>query len=176
MSGKGVGAALLMANIQASLRTRLALGQDLGVARAGARRRHRSARRPGPVYATLFVGILDPAARRLRYVNAGHNPQYVLRTDGRLERMSSTGLPIGLLSGRGYAEQQFQLAAGDLLFFYTDGCVEAENESGEMFGAERLEQALATSAGLGADQVMVGDGSRGQPLPVRRRAAPTTRR
>ena len=83
----------------------------------------------------------------LRYVNAGHNPQYVLRRDGRLEQMSSSGLPVGLLAGRGYAEDHVQLEAGDLLFFYTDGCVESENEQGEMFGAERLETLLETSAG-----------------------------
>ena len=78
----------------------------------------------------------------LRYVNAGHNPQYVLRRDGSLEQMSSSGLPVGLLAGHGYAEAHVQLEAGDLLFFYTDGCVEAENEQGEMFGAERLEKLL----------------------------------
>ena len=52
-------------------------------------------------------------------------------------------------------EQQVEVTAGDVLFFYTDGCVEAENASGDIFGSERLELALATSAGLGADQVMV---------------------
>ena len=103
---------------------------------------------PGPVYATLFIGILDPATRRLRYVNAGHNPQYVLRAEGGLERMPATGLPVGLLSGRGYTEQSVQLAAGDLLFFYTDGCVEAENERGEMFGMERLEPLLMAVGGI----------------------------
>ncbi len=145
VSGKGVGAALLMANIQATLRTRLALGQDLS-ALAGEVDRDIEAASPGPVYATLFVGILDPASRRLRYVNAGHHPQYILRQGGGLERMASTGLPVGLLAGRGHEERQAQLAAGDLLFFYTDGCVEAESETGDMFGAERLET-LLTSAG-----------------------------
>jgi serine phosphatase RsbU (regulator of sigma subunit) len=153
VSGKGVGAALLMANLQAALRTRLALGQDLA-SLAQELDVDIDRTTPGPVYATLFVGILDPAARRLRCVNAGHNPQYVLRTDGRLERMESTGRPIGLLSGGGYVEQSFDLGAGDVLFFYTDGCVEAENASGDMFGWERLEQALAGAAALGADQVM----------------------
>ncbi len=145
VSGKGVGAALLMANLQAALRTRLALGQDLA-SLAQELDVDIDRTTPGPVYATLFVGILDPASRRLRCVNAGHNPQYVLRTDGRLERMESTGRPIGLLSGGGYTEQVFDLAAGDVLFFYTDGCVEAENASGDMFGSERLEQALAGAA------------------------------
>ncbi|HEX6464092.1 MAG TPA: SpoIIE family protein phosphatase, partial [Vicinamibacterales bacterium] len=93
VSGKGVGAALLMANIQASLRTRFALGQELS-AIAEAIDRDIEANTPGPVYATLFIAILDPATRRMRYVNAGHNPQFVLRGDGRLEKMSSTGLPV----------------------------------------------------------------------------------
>jgi serine phosphatase RsbU (regulator of sigma subunit) len=146
VSGKGVGAALLMANIQASLRTRLALGQDLA-AIAREIDVDIEGNTPGPVYATLFVGMLNPVTRVLRYVNAGHNQQYVLRGDGRLEEMSSSGLPVGLLAGRGYIEDRVQLAAGDLLFFYTDGCVEAENESGEMFGAERLEALLKASAG-----------------------------
>ncbi len=146
VSGKGVGAALLMANIQASLRTRLALGQDLA-SLANELDRDIEGSTPGPVYATLFVGIFDPVTRVLRCVNAGHNPQYVLRQHGDLERMESTGLPIGLLAGHGYVEQHFQLAAGDVLFFYTDGCVEAENAAGDMFGPERLEKILRQSAG-----------------------------
>jgi serine phosphatase RsbU (regulator of sigma subunit) len=146
VSGKGVGAALLMANIQASLRTRLALGQDLD-AIAREIDVDIEGNTPGPIYATLFVGIFNPATRELRYVNAGHNPQYILRTTRTLERMSSSGLPVGLLAGRGYAEARVQLAAGDLLFFYTDGCVEAENEAGEMFGAEKLESLLVSAAG-----------------------------
>ena len=141
VSGKGVGAALLMANIQASLRTRLALGQDLA-AIAQEIDVDIEGNTPGPVYATLFVGILDPATRLLRYVNAGHNPQYVLRADGRSSRCRRPGLPVGLLAGRGYVESARRSSrAGDLLFFYTDGCVEAENEAGDMFGSERLEGA-----------------------------------
>jgi serine phosphatase RsbU (regulator of sigma subunit) len=153
VSGKGVGAALLMANIQASLRTRLALGQDLS-AMADEIDHDIEDNSPGPAYATLFVGILDPAARLLRYVNAGHHPQYVLRKSGGLERMHSTGLPVGLFAGRGHREQQMQLEAGDLIFFYTDGCVEAESESGDMFGAERLEALLQSAAVGDADEVL----------------------
>jgi serine phosphatase RsbU (regulator of sigma subunit) len=68
--------------------------------------------------------------------------------------MSSTGLPVGLLAGRGYAEGQVQLEAGDLIFFYTDGCVEAENDAGDMFGAERLEALLTSRAASGPADVM----------------------
>ncbi|MEO7191838.1 MAG: SpoIIE family protein phosphatase [Vicinamibacterales bacterium] len=154
VSGKGVGAALLMMNIQASLRTRLALGQDLAsIARE--LDDEIEATTPGPVYATLFVGVFYPETRQVRYVNAGHNPQYVLRRGGGLERMESTGLPIGLLAGRGYTENSVQLAAGDLIFFYTDGCVEAENAQDEMFGVERLEALLLSGPAASADDVLI---------------------
>jgi sigma-B regulation protein RsbU (phosphoserine phosphatase) len=152
VSGKGVGAALLMANIQASLRTRLAMGQDLAaVAEEIDRDIDRNA--PETLYATLFVGTLDPTTRKLRYVNCGHNPQFLLRKSGGLDRMASTGLPVGLLAGRGYRQEELQLEAGDRLFFYTDGCVEAENEAGDFFGADRLEAAIA-GAGDHPDDVL----------------------
>jgi sigma-B regulation protein RsbU (phosphoserine phosphatase) len=146
VSGKGVGPALLMANIQASLRTRLSLGQDLtAVADEIDHEIDRNATET--LYATLFISVLDPVTRILRYVNCGHHPQFVLRRAGGLERMASTGVPVGLLVGRGYSQLEVQLEAGDRLFFYTDGCVEAENEAGDFFGADRLEAALAAGGG-----------------------------
>lgn len=154
VSGKGVGAALLMMNIQASLRTRLALGQDLAsIARELDLEIETNT--PGPVYATLFVGVFNPTTRELLYVNAGHNPQYVLRRGGGLESMESTGLPIGLLAGYGYTQKTVQLHAGDLLFFYTDGCVEAENNHDEMFGVERMEKLLTSGPVASADDVLI---------------------
>jgi len=148
VSGKGVGAALLMANIQASLRTRLALGQNLASI-ADAIDRELEKTSTTRLYVTLFLGIFDPATRRLQYVNAGHNPQFVLRPNQPIERMAATGIPIGLLAGHGYTQNDVQLASGDLLFFYTDGCVESENESDEEFGPDRLETLLVSLATLG---------------------------
>lgn len=153
VSGKGVGAALLMANIQASLRTRFALGQDLSSI-ADAIDRDIDQNSPGQMYATIFIGILDPKRRTLRYVNAGHHPQYVLRTRGGLERMGASGLPAGLLAGRGYVERTLELEGGDLIFFYTDGCPETENDREEMFGAERIEDLLQSSGGRAPDDVL----------------------
>jgi serine phosphatase RsbU (regulator of sigma subunit) len=141
VSGKGVGAALLMANIQASLRTRLALGQDLSAV-AEEIDRDIEDNSPGPVYATLFIATLDPVTRQLRYVNAGHHPQFLLRSRGGLEQMSSTGLPVGLFAGKGHRQIEVQLTAGDLIFFYTDGLVEAHNEASDLFGTDRLEALL----------------------------------
>jgi serine phosphatase RsbU (regulator of sigma subunit) len=148
VSGKGVGAALLMANIQASLRTRLAMGQNLA-AIAESLDREMASTAGSRLYVTLFLGIFDPVTRRLRYVNAGHNPQFVLRPGQALEKMHATGIPVGLLAGRGYTHRDVTLAGGDLLFFYTDGCVESENEADEMFGADRLEALLVSIGSSG---------------------------
>ncbi len=154
VSGKGVAAALLMANIQATLRAKLDLESDLAHLADGVDR-DIAANTPPEVYITLFVGLLDPACRELRYVNAGHNPQFLLRAGGGLERLDSTGLPIGLLPGRGFEERRIQVEPGDLLFLYTDGTTEAPNEAGEFFDANRLEQALVAASADGVDEVLV---------------------
>jgi serine phosphatase RsbU (regulator of sigma subunit) len=154
VSGKGVGAALLMANIQATLRTRLEMASDLAAV-ADAVDRDIAGNTPPEVYVTLFVGLLDAARRELVYVNAGHNPQYLLRSSGGLERLGPTGLPVGLLPGRGFEARTAPVAPGDLLFLYTDGAVEAPNEAGEFFDTERLEQALVAASADGVDQVLV---------------------
>ena len=154
VSGKGVGAALLMANIQATLRTRLQLESDLAAV-ADAVDRDIAGNTPPEVYVTLFVGLLDAARRELVYVNAGHNPQFLLRSGGGLERLESAGLPVGLLPGRGFEARTVPVAPGDLLFLYTDGAVEAPNEAGELFDTERLQQALVAASAEGIDQVLV---------------------
>ena len=153
VSGKGVGAALLMANIQATLRARLPLEDDLAKL-ADLIDREIDANTPRGVFLTLFVGILDTQRMTLRYVNAGHNPQFVLRGSGQLERMPGTGLPIGMFSGHGYTERSLALADNDLLFFSTAGMVEAENESGDLFGADRLEALLVRAHNDGLDDLL----------------------
>ena len=153
VSGKGVSAALLMANVQATLRARLPLETDLAALAAGLDR-DIDASTPGGVYLTLFIGILDADGRELRYVNAGHNPQFVLTADGGAVPLSSTGLPIALFPEHGYREARVDIAAGDLLFFYTDGLVEAENAEGDIFGAERLQAILAAYRAADVDAVL----------------------
>jgi serine phosphatase RsbU (regulator of sigma subunit) len=152
VSGKGISAALLMANIQATLRARLPLEPDLARLTA-AIDQEIEASTPAGVYVTLFVGVLDPAGKTLRYVNAGHHPQFLIRGEG-IETLSSSGMPVGLYAGQGYVERTVQLADNDLLFFYTDGTVEVENEQTEMFGAERLEALLRTHRDQGVDGVL----------------------
>ena len=153
VSGKGVSAALLMANVQATLRARLPLETELARLADGLDREI-DANTPGGVYLTLFLGILDVERGVLQYVNAGHNPQFLLPATGGLQPLSSTGLPIALYPGQGYTESMVDIGRGDLLFFYTDGLVETENERGEMFGAERLEALVERVHTDGIDTVL----------------------
>jgi len=153
VSGKGVSAALLMANIQATLRALLPHETDLARL-ADLLDRDVDRNTPGNVYLTLFVGILEMDGRLLRYVNAGHNPQFLLRSGGAIEQLGSTGMPIALYSGHGYHDARVRLDPGDLLFFYTDGLVETENERGEMFGAERLQEILSAPHADAIDSVL----------------------
>ncbi len=153
VSGKGVGAALLMANLQATLKARLLPGADLAGLAADLDREV-EASTPSEVYLTLFFGVLDPATGRLRYVNAGHNTQYAVRAGGGLDALRSSGLPLGLFSGRGYEEREITLAPGDVLFFYTDGIVEVADARGDLFGEARLEAVLGRAHGRGVEDVL----------------------
>lgn len=153
VSGKGVAAALLMANLQATLQARLPLIPDLAeLARQLDHEIHGST--PPEVYLTLFMSILTPGENRLRYVNAGHHTQFGLHANGDIDRLESTGRPLGLLPGGEYVERQIRLAEGDALFLYTDGLVDAENDAGQEFGNERLESVLLEARKKGVNEIL----------------------
>jgi serine phosphatase RsbU (regulator of sigma subunit) len=140
VSGKGLPAALLMANLQATIQARLPLELDL--VKLAEQLDAEIAANNAEIYLTLFIAALDSHSLKLRYVNAGHNPQFLLHGDGSVEQLQSTGRPIGLLAGGGFREMTVSLKNEDSLFFYTDGLVETANETGEEFGMERLEALL----------------------------------
>jgi serine phosphatase RsbU (regulator of sigma subunit) len=143
VSGKGLPAALLMANLQATIQARLPLEPDL--AKLADRLDHEIAENtPAELYLTLFMATLNVQDGTLHYVNAGHNTQFALHSDGATDRLDSTGRPLGLMPGGGYEEQSVHLKKGDALFLYTDGLVETENAQGEEFGLPRLESLLFT--------------------------------
>jgi len=152
VSGKGVGAALLMASLQATIRARLALERDL-VRLVDALDHEMGKDEPLAPYYTLFLAILEGPSGQLRYVNAGHNTQFLLRREG-AERLTSTGRPPGLYPGGGFEERVTQLGAGDALFLFTDGLVEAEDEAGEPFGMSRLQALLEVHRGQGLQQLL----------------------
>jgi sigma-B regulation protein RsbU (phosphoserine phosphatase) len=109
-------------------------------------------------YATFFFSIYDPASRVLRYVNAGHNPPFLLRssTNGapNLVRLEAGGPVIGLLPTASYEEQRVILQGDDLLFAYTDGISEAMTADNEEWGEERMLLAAESVRHHAADYVL----------------------
>jgi len=137
VAGKSVPAALLMATLQASLRT--IAGEGASVADLVTRlNRYACAHSlEGRRFTTAVFSEYDPVARTLTYVNAGHNPPILRRGNGKLETLEIGGLPLGIELGAGYQTASIALCPGDALIFFTDGVVEAFNESGEEFGNDR---------------------------------------
>lgn len=142
VAGKSVPAALLMATLQASLRT--IAGEGVPVAELVTRlNRYASAYSlDGRRFTTAVFCDYDPTARRLTYVNAGHNAPILRRANGAFETLEVGGLPLGIKVGAEYQTATLELRPGDALIFFTDGVVEAFNESGEEFGNTRWQGAI----------------------------------
>jgi sigma-B regulation protein RsbU (phosphoserine phosphatase) len=142
VSGKGVPAALLMANLQACFRNQ-APGALLRPAEALVSvNRHFFASTAAERFATVFFGIYDDRTHRLRYVNCGHCAPLLLRASGEIERLYPTATMLGAFAKWNCAEAETELRRGDCLAIYSDGVTEAGSEAGEEFGEERLESAM----------------------------------
>jgi serine phosphatase RsbU (regulator of sigma subunit) len=145
--GKGISAALLMANLQAYLRSLSAvLSQDPAKSLQSINRMFYQSTEPNK-FATLFLGIYDDATRRLRYANCGHHPPLLLRNHS-VERLTSTTTVLGVFEEWQCPFSETQLYPGDLLAVYTDGVVEAENPVQEEFGEVRLLKTLQANRSL----------------------------
>jgi serine phosphatase RsbU (regulator of sigma subunit) len=153
VSGKGISAALLMANLQANLRSQSAiLAEDLPGSLRFVNRMFYESTEPSN-YATLFLGIYSDATRRLSYVNCGHNPPLLLR-DGTVERLAGNVTVLGLFEEWKCTVAETTLAPGDILALYTDGVVEATNANQEEFGEARLVQILEENRHLDATSLL----------------------
>jgi len=138
VSGKGIAAALLMANLQASFRSQSVLSFDRPDVLLESVNRLFFQSTPTEQYATLFFADYDETSRRLRYWNCGHLAPLLLRADGRVERLESTGTVLGMFREWHCQEATVDLGPGDTLVMYSDGVTEAGGESGEEFGEDRL--------------------------------------
>jgi sigma-B regulation protein RsbU (phosphoserine phosphatase) len=138
IAGKGISGALLMANLQANLRSQYAVALDDLPRLLKSVNQLFYENSSDSSYATLFFADYDDSSRRLRYVNCGHLPPLLLRADGQLERLTAATTVLGLFEKWDCSVAQAQLAAGDILILYTDGVTEAENAEGEQFGEPRL--------------------------------------
>jgi phosphoserine phosphatase RsbU/P len=148
IAGKGIAAALLMANLQANLRSQCAIALDeterllRSVNQLFYENTNESA------YATLFFAEYDDTLRRLRYANCGHLAALLLRHGGAVEKLGSTGTVLGLFEDWDCSISECRLSPGDMLVLYTDGVTETFSDAGEEFGEQRLIDALATHRGL----------------------------
>ena len=140
IAGKGMGAALLMANLQAALRSQCATAGEQPERFLSSVNQLLYENTAEGDYATVFFAEYDDDTRKLRYANCGHPPALLLRADDSLERLRATSTVVGLFDKWDCAMEERELAPGDAILLYTDGVTEAPNGDGEEFGEERLLQ------------------------------------
>ena len=141
ISGKGIGAALLMANLQAALRSQCATAWEQPERFLRSVNQLLYENTTEGDYATLFFAEYDDDTRKLRYSNCGHPPALLLRSNDSLERLGATCTVVGLFEKWDCTMEERELAPGDAVLLYTDGVTEALNGEGEEFGEERLLEA-----------------------------------
>ncbi len=156
VAGKGVSAALLMANMQAAVRVLLTTETDLTRA-VGVLNGLFCENMADGRFITAIIGLLDPAGRRFEYVNAGHLGPYLIRRDAQFEKVENEpNLILGVLRDASYDVQRLELPDHpSRLLFYTDGVPEAENEAGEQFQDERFASALAGCLALPPSELVI---------------------
>ena len=154
IAGKGIAAALLMANLQANLRSQCAIASDDPERILRSMNRLFCENTPDGAYATFFFSEYDDQARRLRFANCGHLSPLLLRADGRVDRLDSTATVLGLFRDWDCSVGETRLFAGDLLALYTDGVTEAFNGLGDEFGEHRLLDCLARHRDLSSAAVV----------------------
>lgn len=157
VSGKGIAAALMMASLQASLRSEATRApENLAAAIANVNRlvyEASSANR----YATFFYGQYDPVTRQFDYVNAGHNPPMLFHcAQGKwtVTRLDVGGVVVGLLESYPYQQGRVAMAAGDVLVAFTDGISEAMNKADEEWGEERMIAVIEACSGMAAQAIL----------------------
>lgn len=154
VAGKSIPAALLMATIQASLKTLTSAPLTLSELVQRINTYACSNSQNGRRFTTAFIAEYDPATRTLVYVNAGHNPPMLRRQSGAVERLDAGGIPLGILEVTPYAAGSVVLQSGDWIVIFTDGVVEAENVNGEEYGEQRLLFVVHTGVHLTPAQLL----------------------
>jgi serine phosphatase RsbU (regulator of sigma subunit) len=154
IAGKGIAAALLMANLQANLRSQCAMAIDEPERLLRSINRLFFENTPESAYATFFYSEYDDKAGRLRYANCGHLAALVIRGDDRIDRLDSTGTVLGLFNDWDCSVRETDLFAGDTLALYTDGVTEACDGDYQEYGEQRLVDCLSRHRGLPSQQLV----------------------
>ncbi|OGO59816.1 MAG: stage II sporulation protein E [Chloroflexi bacterium RBG_19FT_COMBO_48_23] len=148
VSGKGVPAALFMALSRTLVRANVADNPTASQAMQKANRLISQEAKMG-MFVTLFYAVLDPKKRRLQYVNAGHNPPFVVKkSSGDVILLRASGIAMGVIDDVSLEEKEIELDSNDIVVFYTDGITEAINSAGEQFGEKRLVETINRNADL----------------------------
>jgi serine phosphatase RsbU (regulator of sigma subunit) len=143
-TGKGVPAALVMSTTCGMLQLAAQASESSSPSEVLERVNEAlTVRIPSNMFVTCFYCILDPKSASLSYANAGHDLPYVRRRGGEAEELRARGMPLGLMPGMGYEENEIVLDAGQSVLFYSDGLVEAHDPKGELFGFPRLRALVA---------------------------------
>jgi len=145
VSGKGIGAALLMASLRAAFRAEVHAGYRIEDMAA---RINDFVHQSSAVssFITFIYCEIDRRNHEVRYVNAGHAPPIVMRTDGSVETLESTGFCLGMFSGAVYEAKSIRLGEGDILLLYSDGIPDARNGEGAEYTLDRLISLLHSNA------------------------------
>jgi len=138
VAGKSIPAALLMATVQASLKTLAPTPMDVAELVGKMNQYACTNSQNGRRFTTAFVAEFDPQSRELSYVNAGHNAPILRRASGAMERLEAGGIPLGIMDAPAYSSAAVTLAPGDWVVMFSDGVVEAENAKSEEYGEDRL--------------------------------------
>jgi len=154
ISGKGMSGALLMANLQANLRSQYAVALDDLPRLLQSVNRLFYENTTEESYATMFFGVYNDSCRKLRYANCGHVPPVILRADGSLQRLTSTATVVGLFPKWESPIEEVQLHSGDLLTVCSDGVTEAPNPQGEEYGEVRLVELIRENRGLPVNELL----------------------
>jgi serine phosphatase RsbU (regulator of sigma subunit)/predicted enzyme related to lactoylglutathione lyase len=156
ISGKGIAAALLMANLQANLRSQVALAGECPATFLKTVNQTFYENTVDSAYSTVFFAEYDDETRAMRYANCGHLPGLLLRAGGGVEHLCPTGTVLGMFREWDGHRGECQLAAGDVVVLYTDGVTEACDAEGREFGQARLVRALRRRKGHGARATVDG--------------------
>jgi len=157
VAGKGAGAALLMANLQASMRTAAAIGVRSKMGEVVSRINNLIFHNTSPdQYITFFAGYYKRKNSLLTYVNAGHNPPLLVRKGEVTLQLDKGGLILGCLEDMEYEHGEVKLKPDDLLVLFTDGVSEAMNDAEEEFGVERIEKYVTTNANKPVEEILSG--------------------
>ncbi len=141
VTGKGLPAAMLMASVLGSMRALCSAGLR-GCELIAALNRHVCTNPSGDRLVTLFYGELDTTTGEMTYVNAGHNPPILLRSDGRVDRLQPTAMVLGVIADTAVESRQVEIKPADRLLLFTDGFSEAFNKRDEEYGEERLTESF----------------------------------